>query len=137
MANKKDAGKRRKSGTKGFKISYCRNNINRSSSSVSSCTTGEENNVVIPTITISVTKDTPSVSVVESASSKKLKKGVDPVVVDCTITSENPFHYIIIDSEILQTILNVVGKCPKCQKKRLIFQQQGILKEGFSKLPSD
>ena len=124
MANKKDAGKRRKSGTKGFKKRYCRNNINRSSSSVSSNTTGEQNNVAVPTFTTSVTKDTPSVSVVQSASSKKLKKGVDPVVVDCTVTSENPFHYIIIDSEILQTILNVVGKCPKCQQNDLVFSNK-------------
>ena len=78
---KKRCRKAKKKWNKRFqKKRYCRNNINRSSSSVSSSTTGEETNVVIPTITTSLTKDTPSVSVVESASSKKLKKGVDP---DC------------------------------------------------------
>ena len=124
MVNKNDTRKRRKGGPKGFQKRHCRNNINRSSSSVSSSTTGEENVVIIPATVIpttSVIKDTSSV--VESASSKKLKS-VDPVVIDCTLTSENPFHYMIIDSEVLQTILNVVGKCPKCQKNELVFSNK-------------
>ena len=48
------------------------------------------------------------------------------------ITSENPFHYIIIYSEILQTILNVVGKCPKCQKNDLVFSNKVSQKKGLA-----
>ena len=88
---------------------YCRNNINRSSINVSSSTTGEETNVVIS----STTTTTPSV--VESACSKKLTKVSVMLLLIGPLTSGNPFHYIIIDGKILQTILNVVGKCPKCQ----------------------
>ena len=33
-------------------------------------------------------------------------------------------RYLIIDSEILQTIISVVGKSPNCEKNDLIFKNK-------------
>ena len=79
---------------------------------------GDGNNDVAAPTTTSVTDDTPSCLMVQSASAKKLRSVVDPVALDCCdSTSENPYHYLIIDSEVLQTIIDVIGKCPKCKEK--------------------
>ena len=58
-----------------------------------------------------------------SASSRKLEESVSTSssLPEIHGNNENPFHYIIIDSDIFKTILDVVGKCPTCHQKKLSY----------------
>ena len=49
-----------------------------------------------------------------------------------TTAEDNTFHYLIIGSTILQTILDVVGKCPKCHCKDLLFKNSATQKKGLA-----
>ena len=49
-----------------------------------------------------------------------------------TTAEDNTFHYLIIDSTILQTILDIVGKCPKCHCKDLLFKNSATQKKGLA-----
>ena len=81
----------------------------------------EEENVNIP-----ATSDTGHASS-ESASSRKLKTTVVASTPESGIA--DAFHYLIIDGEILQTIINVVGKCPNCDKKDMFFKTKFVRKK--------
>ena len=66
---------------------------------------------------------------------EKLRSVVDPVDLDCCdSTSENPYHYLIIDSEVLQTTIDVIGKCPKCKENSLVLSNKVSQKKGLANL---
>ena len=125
MGNPSESRKRRKSGPTNFQRKRKVRNKKKS---------GDGNNVVAAPTTTSVTDDTPSCLVVESASAKKLSV-VDPVDLDCCdSTSENPYHYLIIDSEVLQTMIDVIGKCPKCKENGLVLSNKVSQKKELANL---
>ena len=56
---------------------------------------------------------------------------VDPVALDCCdSTSVNPYHYLI-DSEALQTIIDVIGKC---KENGLVLSNKVSQKKGLANL---
>ena len=124
MGNKNDARKRRKSGQIKFKTRSFKGNKHTNSLNTSSVT-GTENDVF--TSASIDTEITDVITSVETASTKKLKSITTSI--PNTTAEDNTFHYLIIDSTILQTILDVVGKCPKCHCKDLLFkntQKKGL-----------
>ena len=102
MANKNDAWKRRKSGQMKFKARYLKVNKNTSSLINTSTIIGAENDVFTHA-SLDV------VSSLQTASTKKLK-GLLLALLSTTF-EDNAFHYLIIDSNIIQTISDVVGRC--------------------------
>ena len=69
--------------------------------------TGAENDVFTPASID--TEVTDVVTSVETASTKKLRSNITSTLPG-TIAEDNAFNYLIIDSTILQTILDVVGE---------------------------
>ena len=122
MGNKNDA----KNEEKEFKRRSYRGNRFVSSTSNDSVIKEEENNVYIP-----VSSETVHASL-ESASSRKLKTVVVTDTPETETTNTNVFHYLIIDSEILQGLINVVGKCPNCEQKDLVVVNKVSQKKGLA-----
>ena len=132
MGNPSESRKRRKGGPTNFQR---KRKVRNKKKPEDIGDIGDGNNAVAAPTTTSVTDDTPSCLVVESASAKKLRSGVDPVALDCCdSTSENPYHFLIIDSEILQTIIDVIGKCPKCKENGLVLSNKVSQKKGLANL---
>ena len=116
IGNKNDSRKRRKSGPLRFKKKKFYGN--KHTRQASDSTEGIAGDISTPQSSFVVEE------MQTSASSRKSEESV------CTSSSlpethgnnENPFHYIIIDSDIFKTILDVVGKCPTCHQKKLSFK---------------
>ena len=104
MGNKDKAKKRRKSGPKKFQKS--RGNRKRL----------PDDPVDVMDVVAPPTEpdDIPS-----SASAKKIY-AVSSDADTCSGDNEYSFHYLIIDSELLQGIIDVVGKCPSCKESGLV-----------------
>ena len=126
MGNKNDARKRRKGGPVKFKRRSYHGNRFVSSTSNDSVNNEEENNVYIPASSETVHASS------ESASSRKLKTVVVTDTPETETTDTNVFHYLIIDSEILQGLINVVGKCPNCEQKDLVIVNKVSQKKGLA-----
>ena len=125
MGNKNDAKNPKKSGPIKFKRRSYHGNRFVSSTSNGSVINEDENNVYIP-----ASSETVHASL-ESAFSRKLKT---VVVTETETTDTNVFHYLIIDSEILQGLINVVGKCPNCEQKDLVIVNKVSQKKGLGNL---
>ena len=140
MGNKRLYKKVRSSGPRRCKLRHFRGNKFITSSGSTPTVTEEENSVLIPA-TPDAMDDTVVVEedVVQSASAKKLKYVyvVDTPSTSTTLTDEEEddiaFHYVIIDSQVLQTILDVVGKCPKCNNN-VVFNNMAAQKKGLANL---
>ena len=119
---------RRNSGQIKFKTRSFKGNKHTNSLLNTSSVTGTENDVFTPA---SIDTEITDVKFsVETASTKKLKS-ITTSIPDTT-AEDNTFHYLIIDSTILQTILEVVGKCPKCHCKDLLFRNSATQKKGLA-----
>ena len=129
MRNKNYARKRRKSGQIKFKTRSFKGNKHTSSLLNTSSVTGAENDVSTPASID--TEITDVFTSVETATTKKLKSITTSI--PNTTDEDNTFHCLIIDSTILQTILDVVGKCPKCHCKELLFKNSATQKKGLVK----
>ena len=129
MGNKNDARKRRKSGQIKFKTRSFKGNKHTNSLLNSSSVTGTENEAFTPA---SIDTEITDVTSVETASTKKLKSITASITLPNTTAEDHTFHYLIIDSTILQTILDVVGRCPKCHCKDILFKNSATQKKGLS-----
>ena len=124
MGNKNDSRKRRKSGPLRFKKKKFYGNKHTRQASDSTEDIADD---------ISTPQSSFVVEEMQTASSRKLEESV------CTSSSlpethannENPVHYIIIDSDIFKTILDVVGKCPTCHQKKLSSKTTQLLRKDL------
>ena len=69
-----------------------------------------------------------------SASSRKLEESVftSSSLAEPHGNNENPFHYLIIDSDVFKTVLDFVAKYPTSHQKKLSYINNTASKKGFA-----
>lgn len=81
-----------------------------------------------------VSPPTEPADIPSSASAKKINASSDADACSGDNELEYSFHYLIIDCELLQGIIDVVGKCPRCKESGLVVSNNLAEKKGLSNL---